>query len=94
MGYDSTAKGLIALGYFPDSFDVGVEKGTIHDSTTLAAFLSNFNPLDSMSFDAATSPGFLKATAADVPEEGVGKQAHVLVLGGVTEWANASSASS
>ena len=92
-GYSAENKALLVLGYFVDDYDVASGAGSVEDGVTLNAFLTKFNPLASATFDNATQPGYLTATDAGVEESGVGKTPYLLLLGGISEWGDAGTAS-
>jgi hypothetical protein len=92
VGFDSTTTGLISIGYFTDGFDISTGKGTIADSASLSSFLGNFNKIDSKDFNTAIAPGFLTAASGSITATGDGKSPYIITLAGVTDWANAASA--
>ena len=86
-GLDSTNAGLLAFGYFNTGFDVTAAAG-LSDTSGL---ISQFNLLQSSSFDSVASPGFLTAGGTYV-ENGVDSRPYLFLLTGVTDFSKAESA--
>lgn len=82
--FTDTVAGLLAFGW-SDGFD---------DTTTIAGMLEDFNLLGSLSFDSVAAPGYNPGSASfDNDSAGAsGKEGYWLVLAGVNNFDNASSA--
>ena len=92
VGFDSSTQGLVAFGYFEDTYDVGAIDKSTFGETDFTALISNFNVLHETSEPTNGNPSGFLTGAQQITEAGVGKTGYLLTLSGVTSFASASSA--
>ena len=86
-GFDGSNKATIALGYFTSGFDVASSVAS-EDVTSL---IESFNVLHSANFSSVAAPGFL-GTGGTFDAAGVGETPYMFLAAGITDFADASSA--
>jgi hypothetical protein len=91
VGFTGTAekKGMLAFGYFDEGVDVAQTAAGLNQAN-LSAFLGKFNVLAQASMETSLN-GYLVGNPL-ISDAGTGKKAYLLVLAGVTSFANASQA--
>jgi hypothetical protein len=87
-GFSSSNTGVLAVGYFTHGYNVLTEAPRLVEGN-FQNFLSNFNLLASTNFNNYTFAGFIPTETETIPEQSVGSIPYVLVLGGISSFADA-----